>query len=227
MAETRWEDRLVLPDQSSTLALWQVPEVPRAVMALGHGAGTDITHPVMESLTTVLTQAGVGVLRYRFPFRERGGGRDREVVSLRTVAAAVQQAAARYPALPCLAGGHSFGGRMTSLAAAAGNLSAVSGLILFAFPLHAPGSPGVTRAAHLDRVAVPMLFVSGTRDTFAREDLLSGVIDALGDRATRCRLDTVTHGYTAARNTQLPGGDVFAAIRQAVDVWLTDLLPSA
>ena len=100
------------------------------------------------------------------------------------VRAAAAEAARLAPDLPLFAGGRSFGGRMTSQAQADAPLPAVRGLAFLGFPLHPAGKPGTERAEHLARVAVPMLFVSGTRDALAELDLLKPVVASLGDRAT-------------------------------------------
>src|SRR5206468_6767974 len=111
-------------------------------------------------------EQGVATLRFNFPYKEHGGGRpDPAPVATATVRAAVRTAAEAAPDLPLLAGGRSFGGRMTSTAAAAQRLPGVRGLVFYGFPLHPSGAPGIERAAHLSNVSVPMLFLQGSKDT--------------------------------------------------------------
>ena len=134
----------------------------------GHGAGAGMRHPFMEGLSERLVARGIATLRYQFPYVERGDRRpDPPGILVATVRAAVARAAEE--GLPLFAGGKSLGGRMTSTAASSGAaLAGVRGIVFFGFPLHAPGRPGAERADHLARVAVPMLFLQGTRDEFAR-----------------------------------------------------------
>src|SRR5205085_10616016 len=155
-----------------------------------------------------LAYAGVATFRYNFPYAERGSGRDSQPVCVATVRSAVTTAHAAAPDLPLLAGGHSFGGRMTSHAAAEAPLEHVRGLVFFSFPLHPPGKPSDQRAAHLAQVQVPMLFLSGTRDELAHLDRLQPVIEKLA-AATLHLLDTADHGYRVQKRSRQPSEDVF------------------
>jgi hypothetical protein len=165
--------------------LWRQPDAPRAALVLAHGAGAGMGHRSMTALSEGLAARQIATLRYNFPYMERGSRRpDTPAVAQAAVRAAVAEAARLAPDLPLFAGGRSFGGRMTSQAQAASTLSQVRGLVFFAFPLHPPDKPGVERAQHLADVAVPLLFLQGTRDEFARLDLLEGTVAGLGPRAT-------------------------------------------
>ena len=206
------------PAETSAL-LWR-PAESRALLTLGHGAGAGMRHASLEALATALAAEGIATLRYQFPFMERGGGRDREAVSLDTVAAALELAQTVAPDLPVWAGGHSFGGRMTSLAAAAGRLPAAQGLVFCAFPLHPAGKPGTTRAAHLPQIPQRALFLSGNRDALARMDLLTEVLAPLGGRMQLHVLDTADHGYKTLKRERAAGPDVFAEMAQACAAWM-------
>jgi hypothetical protein len=141
-------------------------------------------HPFLESISLALAELGVATFRYEFLYMEEGKKRvDTPAAAAARVREAVEEAARRAPGLPLLAGGKSFGGRMTSTAQSEAPLPGVRALAFLGFPLHAPGKPGIERAEHLDRVSVPMLFLQGTRDDFARSDLLGQVLGRLGSRA--------------------------------------------
>lgn len=161
-------------------ALLQQPASPIAMLALAHGAGTDMRHASMQSLADALAAAGIATLRYNFPYKEHGRGRpDSPEVATATVRAACTLAAKLAAGLPLFAGGRSFGGRMTTLAASQAPLPAMRGIVLFAFPLHLANKPAVTRAAHLAQVSVPMLFLQGTRDALATPELLESSLRPL------------------------------------------------
>ena len=121
--------------------------------------------------------------------------------------------------LPLLAGGHSFGGRMTSTAASESPLDRVRGLVFFAFPLHQPGKPDTKRADHLSGVTVPMLFLSGTRDELADRELLGSVCKKLGKRATLHLLDTADHGFRVLKRSRAIDEDVFVEMARVVKEW--------
>src|SRR5207249_5051528 len=139
-------------------------------------------HATLQTIAERLADAGIATFRYNFPYSEHGRGRDSQEVCTATVRSAVAAAHRAVPDLPLLAGGHSFGGRMTSTAASESPLDGVHGLVFFSFPLHQPGKPETKRADHLGAVTVPMLFLSGTRDEFAELELLRSVCQKRGKR---------------------------------------------
>lgn len=162
-----------------------LPEGATVLYVLAHGAGAGMRHPFMERIAVVLAQRGVATLRFQFLYMERKQRRpDPPALAVAAVQAAVTAAGRAAPGLPLLAGGKSFGGRMTSTAQATAPLSGVRGLVFLGFPLHPPGNPGVTRADHLKQVQIPMLFLQGDRDEFAEPLLLRQVLRGLGSGAT-------------------------------------------
>src|SRR5690349_8697940 len=116
----------------------------------GHGAGAGMSHPFMVRLCQELGSLKIGTLRYNFPYMERGSKRpDVPAVAEKTVLRAIDAAREKYPDVALLAGGKSFGGRMTSQALAKGPEQPVKGVVFVGFPLHAAGNPGTERANHL------------------------------------------------------------------------------
>ena len=211
---------LSTPEKGEVSSLFLLPKNPIACVVLGHGAGAGMRHANMENIALQLANRGIATFRYQFPYMERGGGRDAVSVSLATVRAAVDTARNRVGDLPLFAAGHSFGGRMTSLAAAEEALLGVTGLIFFAFPLHAPGKPGTDRAAHLPKITVPMLFLSGTRDTFAQLPLFQPMIENLGNKAHLHLLETASHGYKILKRTRTNPEDIFEEMGRVAHEWI-------
>ncbi|HTD62936.1 MAG TPA: alpha/beta family hydrolase, partial [Gemmatimonadaceae bacterium] len=134
-------------------------------------------------------------------------------------AAAAEVARQAAPELPLLAGGKSFGGRMTSQAVAEGVLTDVKGIVFFGFPLHPPNRPGTSRADHLAKVSVPMLFLQGTRDEFAPLDLLRPIGESLGSRATLHVIDGADHGFHVLKRSGRTDDDVLRELAQTVASW--------
>ena len=201
-------------------SLLEVPKNASELVVLGHGAGAGMNHANMQSIADALHAQGIATFRYQFPFMERGGGRDSKEVSLATVAAAVENASSLAPGIPIYAGGHSFGGRMTSLAAAESMLPSAVGLIFFAFPLHPAGKPSVERAAHLSDIKIPMQFLSGTRDKLFTIDLFKPIHKKLRKKATIHYLDTADHGYKILKRTRKSKQDVFEEMAEVVRDWI-------
>jgi uncharacterized protein len=211
------------PEKGEVSALLVRPAGASHLLVLGHGASTNMRHATLQTIAERLAAVGVATFRYNFPYMEHGTGRDSQAVCTATVRAAVAAAHAAAPDLALLAGGHSFGGRMTSTAASEAPLEGVHGLVFFAFPLHQPGKPDTKRAEHLAAVTVPMLFVSGTRDELAGLDLLQPVCKKLGKRATLHRLDTADHGFRTLKRSRNSGEDVFVEMARVVSEWASKL----
>jgi uncharacterized protein len=176
--------------------LMQRPRAARACLVLAHGAGAGMEHPFMVAIARDLATRGIATLRFQFPYMERGGKRpDAPALCHATVRAAVLAAGKLAPALPLIAGGKSFGGRMTSQAQAASPLPGVHGLAFLGFPLHAANQPASERGAHLLQVGIPMLFLQGARDALADLTLMRRLVKRLGRRATLKVLPGADHSF--------------------------------
>ena len=187
---------LRVDDAHTVSGLLLAPSQARACYVLAHGAGAGMFHPFMEAVARELAQRGIATLRYQFPYMEQRGKRpDPPKLAHATVRAAVAQAARLMPALALIAGGKSFGGRMTSQTQAASALPGVRGLVFLGFPLHPGGRPSEERAVHLFQVEVPMLFLQGTRDRLADLGLLERLMQRLGPRASLRLVQAADHSF--------------------------------
>jgi uncharacterized protein len=177
-------------------ALLQRAPHAHALLVLAHGAGAGMHHGFLQEMAGGLAELGIATLRYEFPYMARGSRRpDPPPLCHATVRAAVETAARLAPSLPLLAGGKSFGGRMTSQAQAISPLTGVRGLVFLGFPLHPPKQPSAARGAHLERIEVPMLFLQGSRDEFATPAHLAPLIETLGGRAQLTLLAGADHSF--------------------------------
>jgi hypothetical protein len=208
--------------------LLQSPPGARAAIVLAHGAGAGMQHPFMAAVAAGLAERGVASLRYQFPYMERSSKRpDPPRIAQATVRAAVAAAARALPDLPLIAGGKSFGGRMTSRAQAEAPLPHVRGLVFFGFPLHPPDRPSTDRAAHLSDVKIPMLFLQGTRDSFATLDRLRPVCAALRPLATLELFADADHSFHVPARTGRKDADILNDVLDALAVWLSGVLGDA
>jgi uncharacterized protein len=208
-------------DDRHVSALWLAPPRPGAAFVFAHGAGAGMEHPFMAAVATELAALGVATLRYQFPYMERASKRtDPPELCHATVRAAVAQAARLAPGLPLIAGGRSFGGRMTSQAQAIAPLAGVLGLAFLGFPLHPAGRPADTRARHLFEVQIPMLFLQGTHDELATLTLLEPLVAQLGPRATLKLLADADHSFHVPARTGRKDPQVRAEALQALCGWV-------
>lgn len=197
------------------------PEAPVAGYVMAHGAGAGMDHSFLARMAAELVRRRIAVFRYQFPYMEARRPRpDSPNVAVATVRAAVEEAGRLLPSVPLVAGGKSFGGRMTSTAAADAPLPGVVGLAFLGFPLHAPGKPGVARAEHLSRVTVPMLFLQGTRDSLAQLPLVHGVVAELGSQATLHVVEGGDHSFAVPRGSGRSAAMVFDELADTMVAWL-------
>jgi len=194
------------------------PKKPSACFVFAHGAGAGMRHAFMTAVAGALHDRGVATLRYQFPYMEHGSRRpDSPKVAHAAVRAAVAHAARKCPGVPIVAGGKSFGGRMTSQAQAASPIHGVRGLAFLGFPLHPAGKPSIDRADHLFEVAVPMLFLQGTLDKLADQDLLVPLVSKLGARASLHLFPEADHSLHVPARSGRKDADV---ITEAADVFV-------
>lgn len=211
------------PDKGDVSAILMRPRGATHLLVLAHGAGADMRSSSMQSIAEALAGQQIATFRYNFPYKEQGrSGVDTPKVATATVRSAVAEAGRLEPKLTLLAGGHSFGGRMTTTAQSEVPLENVAGLVLCSFPLHAPGREGVERADHLQAIKIPMLFHSGTRDEFAKLDLWQPVVKKL-KTATLHLIDTANHSYKVLKKTRESDEDVFVEIARTTREWALSL----
>ena len=215
---------LQLPDGTQVSARLVLPEQARYCYVLAHGAGAGMLHPFMNAAAHELAALGIATLRYQFPYMERHARRpDPPPLCHATVRAAVAAAARLAPGLPLIAGGRSFGARMTSQAQALEPLPGVRGLAFISFPLHPAGSPSDARAGHLAAIQVPMLFLQGSRDALAELPLLRSVLERLGARATLSLSEDADHSLHVPARSGRRDPQVRAALWQALLSWTARL----
>jgi len=198
-----------------------VPEKLKAMMILGHGAGAGMEHGFMTRMSNNLSAQNIGTLRYNFPYMEQGKrSPSAPSISENTVRAAVQKANQMFPDTILLAGGKSYGGRMTSQAQSKIPLAGVSGLIFFGFPLHAPGKPGDSRGAHLHDIDIPMLFLQGSRDKLADLSLLKPLLNSLKNKSILKVIEGADHTFNMLKSATKTTDEVQLELAELTADWL-------
>ncbi|WP_442546000.1 alpha/beta hydrolase family protein [Arthrobacter sp. KN11-1C] len=194
------------------------PDNAAATLVLAHGAGAGMEHPFLAGLAHALNDDGVATLRFNFPYREAGRKfPDRPPAAIAAWRAVMAEAASRSGGEPLWAAGKSFGGRMASMAVAEGMSAA--GLVYLGYPLHPPGKPEKLRDEHLYGLTLPMLFLQGTRDTFATPELLEDVVARIGPAATIEWWDGGDHSFARA-GVKKSAEDIGASLAAPVSAFL-------
>jgi len=204
--------------------LLMLPPAARVCFVFAHGAGAGMAHPFMEAIAGGLAESGIASLRFQFPYLEAGSRRpDPPALCHATVRAAVAEAARVTGGLPLIAGGRSFGGRMSSQAQARSPLPGVKGLAFLPFPLHPAHRPSEDRARHLFEIAIPMLFLQGTRDELAELRLVEPLMERLGARATLQVIADADHSFHVRALSGRTDGQVIAELTGALSDWIASV----
>jgi uncharacterized protein len=213
--------RIDIENNVSVSALLLRPPQARACYVFAHGAGAGMTHPSMEVIAAGLGERGIATLRYQFPYMEKASRRpDPPAIAHAAVRAAVAEAARSCAGLPLVAGGKSFGGRMTSQAQAKVPLAGARGLAFFGFPLHPARKPSSDRAKHLADVQIPMLFLQGTRDALAELNLLEPVVKSLGPRAALHLVKDADHSFHVPARSGRNDREVMTEVLDTFAAWV-------
>jgi predicted alpha/beta-hydrolase family hydrolase len=212
---------IVVDEDRRVSGLLEAPRRPRACYVMAHGAGAGMKHPFLAAVAAGLKARGIASLRYQFPYMEAGGKRpDPPKLAQAAVRAAVAEAARRLPELPLIAGGKSFGGRMTSQAQAAMPLPGVRGLVFLGFPLHPAGRPSRDRGDHLFGVKIPLLFLQGTRDALADLNELRPLCEALAPRASLKLFRDADHSFHVPARSGQTDWEVLEDLLEAFAAWV-------
>jgi uncharacterized protein len=218
--------QIAVENHNEVDALLQLPTTATRLLVLAHGAGAGMHHPFMELLATELAAVNIATLRYQFPYMQQSRRiPDAPAALTSTVAAAVQAAKKIASGLPLLAGGKSLGARMTSQAAAQNLLHEVLGLVFFGFPLHPPNRSSTKRAEHLSQVQLPMLFLQGTRDTFADLPLLHPICANLAPRATLHPIDQADHSFHVPKRSGRTDAEILRELAATTANWANSAFP--
>ena len=216
---------IALDDQRLVSGILLAPPDARVCYVLAHGAGAGMSHAFMTAIVNGLAERGIATLRYQFPYMEQRSKRqDNPKVAQATVRAAVLEASKVVPDLILVAGGKSFGGRMTSQAQAASPLPGVRGLVFLGFPLHPAGRPSYERGYHLFQVNIPMLLLQGTRDALANTKHLEPLMQQLGTRATLKLFQDADHSFHVPARTRRTDADIKTDMLDAITAWVETVI---
>ena len=193
-----------------------------AIFVLAHGAGGSMNDRGIRAVAEVMRAVGLGVVRFNFPYSEKGrGGPDPMPKLTATVAAVAAQVRTERGTKGLIIGGRSMGGRAASMLAADGFKA--DGLLLLAYPLHPPGQLDKLRDAHLPSITMPVLCFNGTRDTFCEQRLMARALESVKTKWTMHWLDGADHGFHVLKSSGRTDADVLGEVATATTAWLETL----
>ncbi len=205
---------ITVGDGAVTAIASEPEKAGRATFLYTPGSGSNVHDPFGKQLCRVLAARGVRAIRFQFPYQEAGRrSPGRPAILEETWRAAIDQLAGEVTVV----GGRSMGGRIASQVVAKG--AAVSGLALFAYPLHPPGKPERRRDEHLAAITVPTLLCSGTRDAFASPEELTEAAALIAD-STVHHLQSADHGFKAPKSSGRDREEVYAEATTTFVEWL-------
>jgi len=214
-------------EKGQVTALLDLATDARALIVLAHGAGADIHHHHIQSITNALNNRNLATLRFNFPYMESGHKRtDRKEICIETFSNALEFAHSKAHGLPVFIGGHSFGGRMSShfyAERAEAEKVNCKGLVYFSFPLHPSKKPDIKRAEHLYAIRSSMLFLSGTRDTLADSTLLEDVVSRIPS-ARLYWLETADHGFKILKRSRQSAENVYDEAARVTATFVQELI---
>jgi predicted alpha/beta-hydrolase family hydrolase len=189
------EKPVKLASGPETTMIYGIPEQSNCgCVVIAHGAGGPMHSPFIRYFHTELAMQGFLTVKFNFPYMEaRRKMPDRTNILEETYRTVLEQVSQDYHPSKLFIGGKSMGGRIASHIAASG--TDCTGLYFLGYPLHPPGKTDRLRDQHLYKITKPMLFVSGTRDSFATHDLLTRVVDTIGPSARIHWIESGDHGF--------------------------------
>ena len=212
-----------IPVGSETVsAEYDAADDAQGIFVMAHGAGGNMSDRGVLAAAKAMRSAGLGVVRYNFPYKEAKRGRpDPMPLLMDTVAAVAERAYEELRPARLIIGGRSMGGRAASMLAASG--FDADGLLLLAYPLHPPNPFGKLRDTHLPQISMPVLCLNGTRDEFCRRDLMVRTLTLVKPTWTMRWLDSADHSFHVLRSSGRTDADVMNEVRAATATWLTTL----
>ena len=212
------EERQVVVDAAHSVSL-SIHGVGDTTVVMGPGAGGSRRTPFLLRTAEALVASGRRAVLFNFPYTETGRRVPDAPALLEATVARVAESVRAEGAVRVVLGGKSMGGRIASQAVAQG--VAADALVFLGYPLHPPGKPEKLRDKHLPDVTTPMLFVQGTRDEFARWDLLEATLARLGERATLLKIEDGDHSFVVRKKlTGRSAPEVEKEILEASQAWL-------
>ena len=195
----------------------------RAVL-VAHGAGADMHAVTLTALSEALAASGIPAMRFNFAYKAAGRGAPPKAPVLEIELRRARDELAKRTKLPVeriVVGGRSMGGRIASMVAA---VDGALGVALLAYPLHPPGRPEAVRVAHFSGLAMPILFVSGTRDTFGSPEELQAQAEAIPGAVTWHWIETADHGFRPLKKlTGLTTEQVLVPAAATLAAWVASL----
>jgi len=220
-AQAAWRVR-VGEEETSAVFEPALASAGGGLFVFAHGAGGHMADRGVLGVTEELRARGLHVVRFNFPYREKGSSHPDTMPRLKECVAAVAEHARRVVGPQTLIlGGRSMGGRVASMLAADG--FPCDGLLLLAYPLHPAGRPEELRDAHLAKIEVPVLCLNGTRDALCRRDLMEGVVGRLTDRWTMHWLEGADHSFRVLKSSGRSDAEVLGEIAETCAAWASGL----
>jgi hypothetical protein len=221
MSKQEWKVAVGTEEVSAVYEPATSPE-QAAVFVCAHGAGGSMSDKGMLACANALRARGFGVVRFNFLYKEKKSSRPDAMPKLmETVSAVVARVREELEPNRLIIGGRSMGGRACSMLASEG--FDADGLLLLAYPLHPAGQPEKLRDAHLSRISMPVLALSGTRDALCTRALMERALETVTTPWQMRWIDGADHGFHVLKSSGRSDDDVMQEIARVSSAWVGEL----
>ena len=219
--------KIIVDAQSSVSGVLGVPRDLKynSGIILAHGAHNDMNQPLIRFIHEDLARRGYLTLKFNFLYRELGRKKLDSLQDLMNCYKKAIQLFIKYgndKINHLFIGGKSLGGRIASYLAE--EIPLIKGLIFLGYPLHKPGKTEEVRDKHLYAINKPMLFLAGTKDSFAQRDLLEKVISKLSPRAYLHLIPEGNHSFRLPKDLSRSQKEVYQEISQIIYQWIKGIV---
>jgi predicted alpha/beta-hydrolase family hydrolase len=212
---------ITITDKADISSIWLIPEQYKSVLIIAHGAGRDMNSEFVTQMHEGMAKNNILTVKFNFPYMEQGLKAPNtphvlEETWQKMIDAVVEKTGVDLKKI--FLSGISMGGRYATILASKEDLYA--GIILFGYPLHAPGRSNRPRFNHLKVIHEPMLFFQGTRDSLCKLDIFKSLLETLSPQPTLHVIDGADHSFKLLKRIERSEQSVFDEVVQVTTEWI-------
>ncbi|MFW5443494.1 MAG: alpha/beta family hydrolase [Methylococcaceae bacterium] len=212
---------ITITQKADISSVWFIPDEYKAVLIIAHGAGRDMSSVFVSQIHEGIAKHNILTVKFNFPYMEQGLKAPNtphvlEETWQKVIDTVIEKTGISRKHI--FLSGKSMGGRYATILASKEDLYA--GIILFGYPLHAPGKPNKPRFNQLKVIHEPMLFIQGTRDSLCQLGTFKPLLEALSPQPTLHIIDGGDHSFKLLKRMERTEQSVFDEVTQVSADWI-------